>query len=809
MGWLVFLTLFSATNGLRCWTDGGNTNISYPCASSWVFQSYVDDTPVEQAFSSCIELSNKFKPAGLSVGPDGNVNGSQEQQFLFMPTHPNASANHWCSVNNYYSVSRPSSPWGFCYCENFQFPTRSPNTLSPTSPTNTPTTGEPTSSAPTSTPTMGPSTLRPSTLSPTITPTDTNIPTSTPSVYPTSNPTIAPTFENCVTFAGFEVDENCRFPFKFEGREYTSCIAFSEDEPYAMRDAAKENRLPLDYKTKYAWCSTASNYDSKEWKKRQWGVCPHSCYSVAPTSAPTIECRLDLTLNDDESDTDCGGPSCPGCSENKTCVEPSDCESNLFCSNSTCTLAKFIGLEQIVWVPKTYAPYYSSTEISGAINQVLSHVSVDNQWANFSTTVEASIVPEVETSWPSCVTDGGWVAQETECVFPFTYKGITYNQCADASVIKPYWGNDTYSPRKAPPFLYNVFWCSINTEYDDSGFRESWGFCDCGKKWPTIQPTSAPVQIAYSDIPGWCKGIELAVNELLNAISTEARWYVQSTREATHFESANTWENDTHVSMKVHITASISELFENDKILSIGELFQDSIVRNPDLVYRNETQVDVRCTPTQSPSAMPLTNTDTPFTASLTPSIQNTEVPSVQGASTAPTITGPVNDTLAPSIPTSSAPSTAGPTTKSFQPSTSPPSSLGPSSNTLVPSALISSAPSNTAPISSTWVPSSSTPTLTVNSTAAPTIHRQNQTEIAIFLKTTVSSDFVDHPFCDEALLLLSREYLTGADIRNCTRNICGCVEKLLELSFRFGPLCLHRLHEYNSKRLECASLKP
>jgi len=58
--------------------------------------------------------------------------------------------------------------------------------------------------------------------------------------------------------------------------------------------------------------------------------CSNSVYTI--TVVPTC---TDGTLNQDESDLDCGGTTCPGCEEGKICSVNSDCETN-FCSNGLC-----------------------------------------------------------------------------------------------------------------------------------------------------------------------------------------------------------------------------------------------------------------------------------------------------------------------------------------------------------------------------------------------------------------------------------------------------------------------------------------
>ncbi|GBG26552.1 Hypothetical Protein FCC1311_027732 [Hondaea fermentalgiana] len=118
---------------------------------------------------------------------------------------------------------------------------------------------------------------------------------------------------------------------------------------------------------------------------------------------------------------------------------------------------------------------------------------------------------DADTSTPLCTTDGGWVPDGSSCAFPFTFQGRTYASCVDVEDATPYWGNETTAPPGTPPVLYRVYWCPTTQEYSksDPATREQWGYCDCGRSWPTAYPTARPTTHAPTielekDRPIWC-----------------------------------------------------------------------------------------------------------------------------------------------------------------------------------------------------------------------------------------------------------------------------------------------------------------
>ena len=76
-----------------------------------------------------------------------------------------------------------------------------------------------------------------------------------------------------------------------------------------------------------------------------------------------------------------------------------------------------------------------------------------------------SLLPAASPS-PGCVTVRG-PAVNKQCVFPFEFRGVTYNECTFE--LNEFWEPDP--------------WCSTSTDHigDHVGERGNWGFCstDC------------------------------------------------------------------------------------------------------------------------------------------------------------------------------------------------------------------------------------------------------------------------------------------------------------------------------------------
>lgn len=68
------------------------------------------------------------------------------------------------------------------------------------------------------------------------------------------------------------------------------------------------------------------------------GTCTAQSSQQNGGSSQDNDCDNDIKDND-ESDIDCGGQDCSGCSINQTCEENSDCKSN-FCNNGICDIAQ-------------------------------------------------------------------------------------------------------------------------------------------------------------------------------------------------------------------------------------------------------------------------------------------------------------------------------------------------------------------------------------------------------------------------------------------------------------------------------------
>ena len=84
------------------------------------------------------------------------------------------------------------------------------------------------------------------------------------------------------------------------------------------------------------------------------GVCTSSvCQGMlaAVTITPIVSLFLkaptcsDSVLNQDETDVDCGGPTCPPCSNGKACETAIDC-SSLQCSSKVCQCKSFFSIHQ-------------------------------------------------------------------------------------------------------------------------------------------------------------------------------------------------------------------------------------------------------------------------------------------------------------------------------------------------------------------------------------------------------------------------------------------------------------------------------
>eukprot|EP00520_Triparma_pacifica_P008820 CAMPEP_0118651770 /NCGR_PEP_ID=MMETSP0785-20121206/10958_1 /TAXON_ID=91992 /ORGANISM="Bolidomonas pacifica, Strain CCMP 1866" /LENGTH=1735 /DNA_ID=CAMNT_0006544235 /DNA_START=47 /DNA_END=5251 /DNA_ORIENTATION=- len=138
------------------------------------------------------------------------------------------------------------------------------------------------------------------------TPAPTTSPTPAPSAAPTTSPTPAPTKSPTLPICrngamdGDETDTDC-------GGSCSPCL---------------EGQA----------CLVSTDCESENCNGGFCGLAPTPAPTTSPptpgpTPAPTASTCVDGLKNGDETDTDCGGPSCPGCAQSKKCKVPSDCST--------------------------------------------------------------------------------------------------------------------------------------------------------------------------------------------------------------------------------------------------------------------------------------------------------------------------------------------------------------------------------------------------------------------------------------------------------------------------------------------------
>jgi len=402
----------------------------------------------------------------------------------------------WCGTNSIYDSESPSGKlkWGICDCFTVG-PTLSPTRVQPSKAPSYFSSSSPTSN-PSSAPSFYPSQNDLSTLPtsfPSVAPTSKLISASPSTITPSGSPT-----GSCIAMAtGYQEEEvPCVFPFVHDSREWTDCISFGDnsvENPF-MNDIPQ---LPSRFAVEpdhFAWCAVSADYDeSKRSKKRKWGFC--GCLSPPPNSVPTDPCRSDGILNDDESDVDCGGNSCPACNLGQKCSTSLDCRGWLHCGKkSSCEVVHNLTYWERIRVPSELTFIHERI-----VEKFVQHA--EGFVVNGKFGISVHVLPESIFNPPTCITDGGWAESGSSCVLPFEYDGLVHYECQLVTEILPYWGNETVAPRLAPPVLYGVKWCPTVSLYarKDIEIRESWGFCDCGETWPTKYPTSQPTGFTEED----------------------------------------------------------------------------------------------------------------------------------------------------------------------------------------------------------------------------------------------------------------------------------------------------------------------
>ncbi|XP_039605446.1 epididymal sperm-binding protein 1-like isoform X2 [Polypterus senegalus] len=263
----------------------------------------------------------------------------------------------------------------------------------------------------------------------------------------------------------------CVFPFIHQGKSYSYCITYNEDR-----------RLP--------WCATTSNYD----KDKQWGYCPKSgikavdgnagpecvfpfvykgkwCFTCTKEDSDKKWCAVTSNYDEDKKWAYCsdkGVPVVGGNSNGAACVFPFIYEGQSYSScikkNSDklwcATTGNYDKDKQWSFCPGTSDPSCAFP------------FTYQNKMYMFCTTANwvagrpwCSLNLNYEGKWKYCSTSGvqtfGGNADWPYCVFPFIYKGVTYNSCTKVDSEKE--------------------WCSITSNYDD---EKLWGYCatECNKK---------------------------------------------------------------------------------------------------------------------------------------------------------------------------------------------------------------------------------------------------------------------------------------------------------------------------------------
>ncbi|XP_028648308.1 uncharacterized protein LOC114644336 [Erpetoichthys calabaricus] len=264
----------------------------------------------------------------------------------------------------------------------------------------------------------------------------------------------------------------CVFPFVYQGKSYSYCITYNDDQ-----------MLP--------WCATTSNFD----EDIQWGYCPKSgIKAVNGRAGPecvfpfvykgkwyftcTNEdrdkkwCAVTSNYDEDQKWAYCSNASLPAVGGNANgapCVFPFIYQGQTYTS---CINETFEGL----WCAAT-SNYDKDTQWStcpgAAVPSCAFPFTYQNKEYNFCTTANwnvgrpwCSLNTQYDNKWTHCPTSGVQTfsgnAERPDCVFPFIYKGVTYNSCTNV---------DSHED-----------WCSITTNYDQ---EKLWGYCETKSEFRT------------------------------------------------------------------------------------------------------------------------------------------------------------------------------------------------------------------------------------------------------------------------------------------------------------------------------------
>merc|ERR1711936_563242 len=238
---------------------------------------------------------------------------------------------------------------------------------------------------------------------------------------------------SCNTQSG----SSCVFPFKYKGVEYTQCSYVESPVP---------------------WCATMTASQGTVVTGR-WGDCQIS--STSSCSAPALSLTSCTTSSGPQTGQSCVFPFRYSGVVYTSCTAVD--RAAAWCATSVDQAGEFQD-NQYGFCPSSCPVTGTTTSTTTTTTTTTSPVTPTTTTTTTTSTGSSSSTTTSTTSTTAVCSTSSGPASGQECVFPFTYNGVTHNNCAD-------W---LYGGQPA-----GTTWCS--TKVDSSGVHVNnegnYGFC--------------------------------------------------------------------------------------------------------------------------------------------------------------------------------------------------------------------------------------------------------------------------------------------------------------------------------------------
>lgn len=167
-----------------------------------------------------------------------------------------------------------------------------------------------------------------------------------------------------------------------------------------------------------------------------------------------------------------------------------------------------------------------------------------------------------------CTTTGGGVPEGSQCTFPFTYEGVTYDACTNVGHDKP--------------------WCSTETDANGIHVTDHWGNCECKDANAEARAAHAAaekkvadgISAAQKELAGILNTTAIAVDNATDALSAITHALETAAKGFADYEGAPVpWNPLTMAQLEVFYT---TQVFEECGACSFGCAYCDNFQQTVD-----------------------------------------------------------------------------------------------------------------------------------------------------------------------------------------------------------------------------------